>query len=686
MECAHLFAQIFATALEDDLALKLLGNFQMHRLENQSVTKKPPRAQSSLDSEVAHLVWDSDLTDLDSDEDLFANFGSDSGDESDDENDEHALVDAIMPLPNLWTPPKNEPFDLFCRMVPDKYHATLWQSTFWANETWWPTLCAFWNAQLQSTFFPDSATHISVDEAYDFAVLVLRQMRKVKPKKGTLEWLDVLQRSDLGKTICAIEDAATLIDPNNPHSEQLFLKIRAQDSLCETLDSWVEEAKTWKRTPVRFSPMPPEGARPLDFRYPGKPAWALWKIMLEKQNDNLIPRQKKPDSIEFLVSEDNFDLAWHNWLGLSLQVKGYDLCSIKVHELYASFMEILQQQYKKKALDGVVNSSWKKILIRTMEVRIMEKKAEEWVFAGRPRAPPVGKRKRSQHDNTSETSGHPDGTTLPQTACVECYQLPIQQHCRQTLVVESQDVEFLRGCGITMAPEGERMKPKPPPKSRANKPVPKIYTPTELRGLGLKFDGVERDEDVINRCKKQIILIKTPQGQLVDIVVYEAFLPEIVARLKAHHQAAYKCKPIKRGGQFDFYGTGDMVGSGSSAASGGRPGSGYAPIAGFEATTLDGIDLIFNEVEDATVMLAVMRAFHPDAHRLLISTTQAADRMGKSGTNTYKCKGYCSPQHSDDDPCRGLCTTTELRALPWEYAFCQPSYGYYLRTYENMLW
>jgi hypothetical protein len=54
---------------------------------------------------------------------------------------------------------------------------------------------------------------------------------------------------------------------------------------------------------------------------------------------------------------------------------------------------------------------------------------------------------------------------------------------------------------------------------------------------------------------------------------------------------------MRRGGQFDFYGDGDMIANGSSAGMGGLGGSGYAPVSGIEATSLGGIDLIFNEVE-----------------------------------------------------------------------------------------
>jgi Pyruvate/2-oxoacid:ferredoxin oxidoreductase delta subunit len=49
--------------------------------------------------------------------------------------------------------------------------------------------------------------------------------------------------------------------------------------------------------------------------------------------------------------------------------------------------------------------------------------------------------------------------SFPETACLECFRLPREHHCRQKIHVSEQEVKFLKGCGITMAPEGERMKP-----------------------------------------------------------------------------------------------------------------------------------------------------------------------------------------------------------------------------------
>lgn len=84
-------------------------------------------------------------------------------------------------------------------------------------------------------------------------------------------------------------------------------------------------------------------------------------------------------------------------------------------------------------------------------------------------------------------------------------------------------------------------------------------------------------------------------------MAYGAFSPDILRRLKDHHDIVSKCKPMTRGGQFDCYGDGSMIAHGSSLPSGGAPGSAYAPVANFDANTLEAMDIIFNEIEASPV-------------------------------------------------------------------------------------
>ncbi|KAK7027585.1 hypothetical protein R3P38DRAFT_2526866 [Favolaschia claudopus] len=126
---------------------------------------------------------------------------------------------------------------------------------------------------------------------------------------------------------------------------------------------------------------------------------------------------------------------------------------------------------------------------------------------------------------------------------------------------------------------------------------------------------------------------------------------------------------------------------GSSLPKDGGRGSVYTPTDRFQADSLEDIDVVFNEVEDNTVMMTVMRAVHLEAYKKLKCETDTADQLGKTGTNIYRCTGYCTPQHTDkDDVCCGCCITTNWNALPGEYSFCFPSYGYYIKTRTNTFW
>ncbi|KAJ7862095.1 hypothetical protein B0H14DRAFT_2575562 [Mycena olivaceomarginata] len=59
-------------------------------------------------------------------------------------------------------------------------------------------------------------------------------------------------------------------------------------------------------------------------------------------------------------------------------------------------------------------------------------------------------------------------------------------------------------------------------------------------------------------------------------------------------------------------------------------------------------------VDIGNIPRADFLAFHPVAHADLVEQTKAADRMGRSGINTYRCTGYCAAQHEDSDACRGM--------------------------------
>jgi hypothetical protein len=54
-----------------------------------------------------------------------------------------------------------------------------------------------------------------------------------------------------------------------------------------------------------------------------KDAKAFFRMLVD--HESVIPRFSYPQSVFFLLSENNFSQAWDHWLGPGLQFKGYDV-------------------------------------------------------------------------------------------------------------------------------------------------------------------------------------------------------------------------------------------------------------------------------------------------------------------------------------------------------------------------
>jgi hypothetical protein len=68
-------------------------------------------------------------------------------------------------------------------------------------------------------------------------------------------------------------------------------------------------------------------------------------------------------------------------------------------------------------------------------------------------------RGRKEREDQQAKHNLGDLKDFPKSACLKCFHLSPDHHCRQKIYVSDQEVGFLRGHGITMAPEGERMAP-----------------------------------------------------------------------------------------------------------------------------------------------------------------------------------------------------------------------------------
>ncbi|KAK7055237.1 hypothetical protein R3P38DRAFT_2499179 [Favolaschia claudopus] len=660
--CGQLFLEVQSRAKE---ALRILQSFQQTQLARLDDLPKRHKTQFSIVQQLAQDVWESEDDNSDPEDDAFtaADSGSDADDEIalvEDEDEWRMDVDDIQEDSPLDTSSQMEVADndyqTFIKLTPDDKHAGLWTATFRANAQWWYDLCCHWNSVLHRTFFESQS--VETNTAYKEAVLVLRQMRQVH--LTTTDWVQVVHRSGLGKTICDISEQSMLVEGNNAAADQMFLQNRAQDSFCETLDKWVKESVDWKCTPLQFKAIPLPGSQPMDQQHPHGPGFKLWQIL--KQDDDFIPRRRLPNSICLFTSEITFQRAWDEWLAPKLQ-KNYDLTHVVPAQLYSTFMQVIREQQRKiKSL----KPAFGKILTRTIELRKYDQNTTTWVHKRRP---------------VDGSANH-----LPPNACPKCVSEREASWCRKQITVRQQDVEWLRGHGITLAPPGERLKPKPRPAEHADRPPPKIFSPDELALQGCILTAIKKEEAIVTRCGTQIIELCSADGKVLDVVVYGAFPQDVLERMKEHHHTPTKCKPLLRGSQFEGLGGGKMEAHGSALPKGGRGGSAYGPIAGFTANSLDDMDIIFNEVEDNTMMMIAMRAYLPEGYQELLKETEAADKLGKTGTTTYRCTKYSAPQHTDEDVCRGCCMTIEWHANPGEYGFCFPSYGYYVMTEANTFW
>lgn len=87
-------------------------------------------------------------------------------------------------------------------------------------------------------------------------------------------------------------------------------------------------------------------------------------------------------------------------------------------------------------------------------------------------------------------------------------------------------------------------------------------------------------------------------------------------------------------------------------------------------------------------MLEICRSVDPALYKEMMHQSDECDRLGISGANLFRCSGYVAPIHHDKDATRGLCSQLRWQAKREydEYSFCQPQFGYYIRTEGNMVW
>ncbi|KAJ3831235.1 hypothetical protein F5878DRAFT_667770 [Lentinula raphanica] len=268
----------------------------------------------------------------------------------------------------------------------------------------------------------------------------------------------------------------------------------------------------------------------------------------------------------------------------------------------------------------------------------------------------------------------------------------------------------LKGTGVTMVPPDLCVQPNVSSQNDhpdSHQSMPTLFHPDSVGSTDpIKLHGLEPDPTILARCGHQLLLVldkfrdpsvkdqslvvwKTVRQQnVVDFMWWNPFDDEMLSILQDNVVESTGVQAVKRGGQFQTFSSGKMVPVGSRIPSGGRPGDSYTSYSGLEASTQNGLDILFNQAATSIIMTSTSKHAHPDLASELRLLSADCDRIGMTGANIFNCSGYIAPIHSDHDATRGLCAQALLHADPTykEFSFCNIPYQYYITTSTNCLW
>ncbi|KAJ3819327.1 hypothetical protein F5880DRAFT_1510243 [Lentinula raphanica] len=281
--------------------------------------------------------------------------------------------------------------------------------------------------------------------------------------------------------------------------------------------------------------------------------------------------------------------------------------------------------------------------------------------------------------------------------------------------------EEITGAGVTMVPESDRVKPNPVKDKtegsggrhghKRHQPVGtgRLYHPDSIGETDpFKLDELQAEHSIIARCGHQLLLVldkleepatldetvvdwdKFRKEEIIDFMWWMPFAPDKLALLQDAVVESTGVHSVTRGGQFQSFMGGKMTPVGARSPSGGRAADTYTSYAGLDATTEEGLNILFKQaaVKQTSVMMQEA-AFqvHPQLARELKRITTECDRLGMTGANIFNCSGYMAPIHRDKDASRGLCTQALLSADTRyrEFSFCNIEYQYYIVTKTNCL-
>ncbi|TRM55889.1 hypothetical protein BD626DRAFT_576417 [Schizophyllum amplum] len=188
--------------------------------------------------------------------------------------------------------------------------------------------------------------------------------------------------------------------------------------------------------------------------------------------------------------------------------------------------------------------------------------------------------------------------------CTKCMHKPPNKQCVQDRVFVPRTFpwrneqgclfEDLDGCGIT----------KVPPEEQLNSPQ-KMYHPEN----DLNMERIAEDPEILADCGRQLIRIWPSEQALYHrwnqsrFVLFGAFSQEVLARALAHNIKVCSTTSLQRSTKVQYQGFGTMHAKGARVPKGGRVADTYRSYAGMDATTADGIHMLFDHAEASSTIL-----------------------------------------------------------------------------------
>ncbi|KAJ3771967.1 hypothetical protein FB446DRAFT_789143 [Lentinula raphanica] len=483
------------------------------------------------------------------------------------------------------------------------------------------------------------------------------------------------------------------------HLEHLY---RIADQLAEILDSWTPDfiSECWDVSPGHFLSSN-RGTK--HFQDP-KEFFDLFD-----SNPSNVPGEDNLSFCFFMTSFESFHYNYNRWMAIFLENKDYNLMEFNDVHLLEDFYTRLMSLVHHWCNDFQYTSEGVQKLI----IDIKDFRCERWRTIIKKTA---WLRKLR---NICDKRAH------KLTRCKRCSLLPPHLRCRQYVfmphITNGQSPEDarstlstlaseLKGAGVSMVPLHDCIRPNSTPDH--DHPNHRQYAGTLFHpdSIGISnpisLRGLESDPDIVARCGHQLLLVldqhcdpsimnqsvvdwKTArEKKVIDFIWYGSLDDDMLSILQDNVVESTGVQAVKRGGQFQTFSSGKMVPVGSRLPSGGRPGDSYTSYSGLEASTQNGLDILFNQAATSVIMTSTAKLAHPELANDLSLLSADCDRIGMSGANIFNCTGYLAPIHSDNDATRGLCAQALLHADAShnEFSFCNIEYQYYIVTSTNCLW